>query len=214
VQRTLQALTTLVERELAQYAGASVQLYAEPIIQQRIQQAFDYIFTLTYWPQFRVRELKLLNAATGMVTIPFANIKQWDDVQFVFRQWSDRPIPELPEGFSTQNLIGTQAQWLEPRIDAYLFTVYPLTATDQIEVIGRNRPAALFNPTDVVPFDDWAIVHYAAWTYLVDDASNPGAASKQQALFDTRIKQLKDQSEKGVIYLNPRGAQDIPQRWS
>jgi hypothetical protein len=40
-------LTTLVERELAQYAGASVQLYSEPIIQQRLQQAFDYIFTLS-----------------------------------------------------------------------------------------------------------------------------------------------------------------------
>lgn len=213
MQRTLQQLTTLVERELAQYAGASVQLYSEGIIQQRIQQAFDYIFTMDYWPQFRVREQRTVDGATGKATVPFTSIKQWDDVQYIFRQWSDRPIPELPEGFSTMNLIGTMTQWIEPRTDAYLFTVYPLTATDVLEVVGRNRPATLFIPTDVIPFDDWAIVHYAAWSYLVDDGSNPGAAAKQQGLFDIRIKMLKDNSQKGIIYLNPRSAVDFPQRW-
>jgi hypothetical protein len=213
VQRTLQQLTTLVERQLAQYAGASVQLYSEPIIQQHIQEAFDYIFTLKYWPQFRVRESKILDGVTGKVTVPFANIKQWDDVQYVFREWSDRPLPEIPNGFSTLNLTGTAAEWIEPRSDTYLFTVYPITAVDNIQVVGRNRPANLFIATDVVPFDDWALAHYAAWSYLVNDASNPAAAAKEQGLFDIRMKKLDEQSEKGIVYLNPRSNQ-IPNRWS
>src|SRR4051812_18767582 len=107
----------MVERELTQLAGAGVQLYAEPIIQQHLQQAFDYIFTLKYWPQFRVRENKILDGSTGKVTVPFANIKQWDDVQYVFREWSDRPLAEIPVGFSSLNLVGTQPQWIEPRTD-------------------------------------------------------------------------------------------------
>jgi hypothetical protein len=37
--------------------------------------------------------------------------------------------------------------------------------------------------------------------------------AKQQGLFDIRMKALKDNSQKGIIYLNPRSAVDIPQRW-
>jgi hypothetical protein len=213
VQRTLQQLTTLVERELAQYAGAGVQLYAEPVIQQRIQQAFDYCFELFYWPQFLVREQRTIDGTTGKVTVPFASILQWGDVKFVFRRYSDRPIAELPNGFPTLDLVGSQVQFVQPRSDAYLFTAYPLTSTDAVEVVGRARPANIFAIGDVVPFDDWALVHYAAWSYLVDDGSNSGAASKQQGLFDIRIKMLRDNAEKGIIQLNPRSANDVPQRW-
>jgi hypothetical protein len=213
VYRTLQELTTLVERELAQYPGAGVQLYAEPIIQQFIQQAFDFCFSAEYWPQFRVREVRTLDGLTGQVVVPFVSIKQWDDVQYVLRRYSDRPLPEIPEAFGTIDIVGTQAQFIEARADASLFTVYPLSATDDIEVIGRNRPASLFMPTDIVPFDDWALCHYASWSYLVNDQSNDAATSKEQGLFDARMKVLKEQSEKGIVYLNPRSTVDIPQRW-
>jgi hypothetical protein len=213
VQRTVQQLTTLIERQLAQYAGAGVQLYSEPIIQQLIQEAFDYIFELDFWPQFRVREQRTLNGTTGVATAPFTNIKEWKDVQYVLRRYSDRPLPEIPVSFSTYDLTGTQAQWIEARNDAFLFTVYPLFATDPIEVIGRNAPANIFVLTDTVPFDDWAIVHYVAWSYFVNDASNPAAADKEQGLFDIRIKKLQEDARKGIVYLNPRSAQDIPNRW-
>ena len=82
-------------------------------------------------------------------------------------------------------------RFLEASNDATLFTVYPLTATDDIVVVGRERPAAEFIHTDIVPFDDLALSYYAAWNYMVDDASNAGAAAKFQGLFDSRMAELE-----------------------
>lgn len=212
MQRTLAQLSTLVERQLSQYAGAGVQLYARGIIEQNLQQAFDDIFTMDYWPQFRAREVRDLDGVTGLVTVAFTNIKQYDDIQYVLREFSTRPLPELPVGMQTLNLTGTQPEFIEARNDSFLFTAYPLSATGRVEVIGRNRPAALYTQNDVVPFDDWALVHYAAWSYLTSDGSNPGAAIKEQGLFDMRLKALRQNAEKGIVRINPYDG-NIPTTW-
>jgi hypothetical protein len=108
---------------------------------------------------------------------------------------------------------GSQLQFIEALAGEYLFTGYPTTSTDEVQVIGRVRPTNIFTLNDTVPFDDWAIVHYATWAYLVADESNPAGAAKEQGLFDMRIKMLKDNSEKGIVLLNPN-SNDIPTRWS
>lgn len=214
MQKTLQALITDTERMLYQMAGPSVQLYAQDVIAQKLQQAFDRCFSAKFWPQFVKREVRTLNGATGKTTVPFSFITQWEDVMKggVFRQYSQRPIPTLPMSFNTLDLQGGSVRYIEPSADATLFTAYPLDATDQIVVVGRARPANEFILTDIVPFDHLALEYYAAWEYCVDDASNAGQAAKFQGHFDSRMKQLEEMAFDNRVPLYPtRG--DIPQNW-
>lgn len=212
MQKTLQALITEVQRELYQSAGPSVQVYSQDILAQKLQHAFDTIFQAKHWPQFRTRETRTLNGTTGKTTVPFTLIRQWDDVEKVFRRYSPHPIPELPLSFNTLDFIGSAIRYLEPAADTTLFTAYPLTAIDQIVVVGRARPTAEYGLAGTVPFDHLALVYYATWEYLVDDASNPAAAAKYQGLFDSRIKTLWDDAQEHVIALNPHRG-DIPMEW-
>ena len=107
---------------------------------------------------------------------------------------------------------GTAPRFLEPTADSSLFTVYPLGATGDIVVVGRERPLLEFTNNQIVPFDNLALCYFAAWDYLVDDASNAGAAAKMQGLFDSRMKALEDAEFDNVVLLNPRSEQ-IPSQW-
>jgi len=154
-----------------------------------------------------------LDGATGKPLVPFSLIKEWKDVSDVFRKNSQHPIPTMPLSYNLLDLPdGTPARFVEPAGDATLFTIYPLNATDEIVVVGRERPLEEFKLTDVVPFDYMALCYFAAWDYLVDDASNAGAASKMQGLFDSRMKALEDAEFDNVVLLNPRSEQ-IPSQW-
>lgn len=213
MQKTLQALTTDVEKMLYQAAGPAVQIYAQDVIMQKIQQAFDHVFTTKFWPQFMVREVRTLDGATGLVTAPFTSIIESKDIHSIFRKNSDRPIPQLPYSINTLDIpVGTAIKFYAPRTDANLFTAYPLDAVDQLVVIGRSRPANEFIATDIVPFDHLALEYWAAWEYSIDDASNAGMAAKFQGLFDSRMKELEDAEFSHVVMLNPR-SEEIPTRW-
>lgn len=213
MQKTLQALTTAVERKLYQAAGPGVQIYAEDVIMGMLQDAFDHVFTSKFWPQFMVREVRTLNGTSGIPTAPFTSILETKDIHSVFRRNSDIPIPRLPNSINTLDInTGGAIKFYAPRVDTSLITAYPLDATDEIVVIGRARPANPFIATDTVPFDSLALEYWAAWEYCVDDASNAGMAAKFQGLFDSRMKELEDSEFDNVVMLNPRSEQ-IPTRW-
>jgi len=211
--KTLQALTVDTERMLYQAAGVNTQVYAQDIIMQKLQHAFDHCFTAKWWPQFIRREVRTLDGITGKPLVPFSLIKEWKDVSDVFRKNSQHPIPTMPLSYNLLDLPnGTATRFVEPSGDTTLFTAYPLTATDDLVVVGRERPAKEFVHTDVVPFDYMALCYFASWDYLVDDASNAGAAAKMQGLFDARMKALEDAEFDNVVLLNPRSEQ-IPSQW-
>lgn len=205
MQKTMNQLITDTQKLLHQAAGLSVQVYSQDVLMQLIQHAFDHCFTAKYWPSFIRREVRVLNGTTGLVTVPFTLIKEFKDIQSVYRANSSHPIPEMPLSYNTLDLpSGGLMKFIEGRTDSYLFTAYPLDATDQIVVVGRERPANEFILTDVVPFDHLALIYYACWSYLVDDASNAGAAEKYQGLYNTRMKELEDSEFKNIVPLNPR----------
>lgn len=214
MQKTMQNLITATEKRLYQLAGPAVQVYAQDVIMQKLQDAFDHLFTTKFWPQFVVREVKTINGIDGKVTVPFSLITEPKDIHSIFRRSSEHPIPRLPNSINTLDIPETAiAKFWQPRTDNYLFTIYPLDATDQIVVIGRQKPKATdFILTDVVPFDHLALEYWAAWDYCVDDASNAGAAAKFQALFNSRIKELEDAEFDNIVLINPHTSQ-VPTRW-
>jgi len=212
--KTLMQLTVDTERMLYQAAGVNTQVYAQDVIMQKLQHAFDHCFTAKFWPSFVRREARMLDGITGKPVLPFSLIKEWKDVSDVFRANSQHPIPTMPLSYNLLDLVdGTTPRFLEPTADATLFTVYPLGSTGNIVVVGRERPATEFIMTDIVPFDSLALCYFAAWDYLVDDASNAGAAAKMQGLFDSRMKALEDAEFDNVVLLNPRSEQ-IPTQWN
>jgi hypothetical protein len=212
VIKTKQALITDVERELSQSAGPGVQIYAQDIIAGKIEQAWEHCSTAEWWPQFRRRETKVLDGVTGQVTTDFTHLKQWDDIQHVFASSSNRPLPQLPAGYNASGMIGTAARFIEASGDAKLFIVYPLTSLDSVHVVGRTRRTSEHALTDQVNFDHLALVHFAAWSYFIDDQSNPAAAAKHEALFNQRMKTLKNQMSNHAVLLDPRSI-SIPDRW-
>lgn len=215
MQKTLQQLITDVETMLYNAAGPSVQVYSQDVLAQKINQAFDRCFHAKFWPQFLKREVRTLDGVTGKVSAPFTYIKEWGDVQSVFRPNDTRPIPTMPESFNILGLPATAIpKFLEPADDATLFTVYPLTASQQIVAVGRAMPlnTGNFALTSTVPFDYLALEYMAAWEYAVDDASNGAMAAKFQTLFDSRMKQLEDDAFDNIVMLSPR-SDTIPLVW-
>lgn len=214
MQKTMTQLVTDTQKLLHQASGLSVQVYSQDALMQLIQHAFDHCFTTEFWPSFLRREVKTLNGIDGKVTVPFTLIKEFKDIKSVFRKNSHHPIPEMPQSFNLLDLPSSGVvKFIEGRTDNYLFTAYPLNAKDQIVVVGRERPASEYILTDTVPFDHLALIYFAAWSYLVDDASNAGAAMKYQGLFNTRMKELQDSEFKGIVPLNPHRAH-IPSTWN
>lgn len=215
MQKTLEALITETQQKLYQAAGPAVQVYSEDLLAQKLNEAFDRCFSAKFWPQFLKREVRTLDGVTGKTTAPFTYVKEWGDVHSVFRSNSSVPIPTMPESYNLLGLpTGTAPRFIEPSDDTTLFTIYPLTSTGQIVVVGRNRPANAgnFAATETVPFDYLALEYLAAWEYATDEASNAAMAVKFQSLFNNRMKQLEDDAFDNVVMLNPR-ADVIPTQW-
>jgi hypothetical protein len=208
--KTLQALLTDVQHALYQSAGPGVQIYSQDTIIRHINEGFKHCYRAEWWPQFLRRERRVLDETTGKITATLTHITQWDDIRHVFREGSPRPLMQLPPSLSTFNITGTVPKYIEAS-DTGLFTIYPLEAEGSIEVVGRKSYSD-FILTDTVPFDDLALVHYAAWAYFADDGANPASAAKHQGLFESRMKKLRDDSFSHAIPLNP-DAGDIPDRW-
>lgn len=211
--KTMQALIIDVERAIYQSAGSAVQLYSQDILMQQVQDAFDHIFIMEWWPQFRIRELRTLDGTTGAPTVPLTYITQYDDIKAIFVQNDPRALPVLTMNSSVlaPNFnIGDRARYMEGNV-ATVFKLWPETATGQVSVVGRARPAA-FAIDQTVPFDSTLLKHYAAWAYFTDDDSNPTAAAKHQGLFETRLETIRIDSRNGNVELDPE-TRRIPNRW-
>lgn len=215
MQKTLLDLITDVETMLYNAAGPSVQVYSQGVFAQKFNQAFDRVFHAKFWPQFLKRETRTLDGVSGQVTAPFTLIKEWGDVNAVFRENSARPLQTMPESFNLLSLnTGGAPKFLEPSSDSTLFTVYPLNAAGRISVVGRAMPTntGAFALDDTIPFDYLSLEYIVAWEYATDDASNAAMASKFQTLFDSRMKQLEDDAFDNVVLLSP-GSDSIPLTW-
>lgn len=210
--KTMQQIITKVERAIYQSAGSAVQIYSQDILLDHVQQAFSHVFDLHWWPRFMVRELLTLDGVTGQTTVAPTYISDYKDLRYVYSGTYSTPLRVLPSTFNTQQLsAGTLARYISATPDAKLFKVFPITATDELLLVGRNRPAD-FAIDSEVPFDDLLMIHFAAWSYFTDDGSNPGSADKHQGLFESRLKQIEASEYNHPIELDMT-SHYIPDRW-
>jgi hypothetical protein len=213
--KTMQALITDVERALYQSAGAQVQIYSQDIIQQQLQHAFNHLFDLHWWPRFITRLVLTLDGTTGQTTTLPTGITDYRDIRYVFAGNYTRPLAKLSLDANPASVnlgSGGFPRFIEGTNDTKLFRVYPITATGTVTVVGRARPAD-YDIDQLVTMDPTLLVHFAAWSYFTDDASNPAAAERHQGLFENRLKHVEDTEFNEPIQLNTRD-RDIPSRWT
>jgi hypothetical protein len=209
-------LTQLVNRtaaRLSMVSGTAVQVYADDALAEMIQHKFDVLFDERFWPQFSTWATWTLDGTLGIVTTDLTDlVKRFDDIQVIFGDASNIPIPKLAE--TTTNpftLSGTsprQFSALGPTASnktSRVFQMWPKAATGNIIVRYRTKPAT-FEPEDEIDFDGQALILGAVFDYLEDDGTNPAATDKFQALFEARVAQLKSMKSAGAFALDPQSS--------
>lgn len=211
--KTLSQLITNVQRSLYQVAGISVQVYSQDNIAAMIQRAFDFVFDDYDWKRFYTFEQYTLDEVTGRATIPINTVfKEFDDISKVFPFDSDLPLSKLSSERNPAKYVGTSPiQYCADPIN--VIRVVPITAVGDIIVTGQMRPNA-FILTDIVPFNSDAIEMFACWQYSADDGANPTMTDKFQGLFETKLKQLKDNQDIEPISLSMGRNTYVPTSWT
>jgi hypothetical protein len=202
---TLSQLIVKVQNRLSMVAGTGVQIYAEDVIADMIQHKFDVLFDEAWWPQFTTFQTFTLDGTNGQVTTDVTNlIKRFDDIRIIYRAGGNTPITKLsPTSTNPFELAGTTPIHYDSdtAVDK-VFHVWPKTSTGNIVVQYRTKPAD-FTSEDTINFDDQALVLGSVYDFAEDDGTNPNATQKFQNLFETRVKQLKNNLNSAPISLDP-----------
>lgn len=211
---TVNALVTKIERELSMVPGLNVQVYAKDNLAQRVQAIFDITFSEKNWKRFNRREQHTLDGVTGSIVDTFTQIPDFDNIVRIFPADRSVALAKLPLEFNPNLEAGGLPRYYEFNgTIGKLITVHPVSALGDIVVMGQYRPPD-FLQTDVVPFDQWAIIYGAAWMYAVDDGANPAAIAKFQGLYEKRIKQLYSNQTDDPIRLTGNRSGEYPTTWS
>jgi hypothetical protein len=207
---TLAEIVTRVEDRISMVAGTGVQTYAEDRIAEMVQHKFDTLFDEVFWPHLSVWSQWTLDETLGVVTADLTDlIDRFDDIQAIFPENSNSALTKLAS--TTTNpfqLSGTTPihfDALGPDVSnvvTKVFHIWPKAATGDVIVRYRVRPAPYVS-VDEVNFDDQALILGAAYDYLEDDGTNPGATQKMQGLYEARVRQLKNNYNDAPIALDP-----------
>ena len=190
---------------MSMVSGSGVQIYAEDVIGDMIQHKFDVLFDEAWWPQFTNWGTLTLDGTNGQSTTDLTSlIKRFDDIRVLFPENSNTPMTVLSA--STTNpfeLSGTTPIHYErDSLASKVFHVWPKASTGKVIIHYRTKPDD-FTESDTVDFDNQAIILGAVYDYLEDDGTNPNATQKFQALFESRVKQLKNNLSAAPISLDP-----------
>lgn len=187
--------------ELAQVPGLNTQVYAAPRIRQFIQSASIMITDDHWWPQLRkyfynVATDPLTGKLVADLTADLANheIISYQDIEAVFPTGSNKQLRAMPSNQNPALLVNntTNAFYIMPdmTIEKRPFKVIPVSATDTLTVIARQRPIIPSGDDDYTYLDRLMLTYAAAYMYAEDDGTNPGAIAKLKGLFETRRDQV------------------------
>lgn len=201
---------TLINRTIARLSmvsGTSVQTYAEDRIAEMLQHKFDVLFMEYWWPQFMVWKTSALDGTLGVVTDDLTTeLKDFLDLRVIYIENTNTPLTVLPSTVNPYTLSGTTPIHFEAStIVAKVFHVWPLASTGNIIYAFRSKPDD-FVSTDSVNFDAQTLILGTCFDYLEDDGMNPNASQKFQALFESRVKQLKKTVNAQPMSLDPLSA--------
>jgi len=212
---TLSELITDTQERLSLVTGSGVQTYSEDRIAAMIQHKFDVLFSDVFWPQHLKWRTSTLDGTLGVVTDSDLadELVDFNDIQSIYVSGSNTPLTQLAGTVNPLILSGTTpihytALTRDDDNAAKVFFIYPKTSTGNIDWSYRHHPKAgtddrKFISTDEVPFDQHALVLGSSFDYLEDDGTNPNATQKFQAMFESRITQLKNILTNAPISLDP-----------
>lgn len=216
--KTVSALITEIQLELRQMAGPAVQIYGQPVLMAKINDAFIEFFDdkEINWKRFLDYTTYTLDGTTGQATVAVnTSYAEFGDILSVFPAESDIPLPTWNKRRNPALVSSGYPTFVAPSGDATkVFKVLPVTATGDVVVLGKKRPATwpFDDLEDIVPFDYLAIKHYIVWQELLTDGDNPSATQKAQALFTNRYNTLIDNERRHGVAKNGDNAQ-VPNRW-
>lgn len=213
---------------IRQVAGTSVQVYSQPVVEDFVNQAFQFVLSKDWWPQYMRWAQFTLNGTTGVSTTSLkaaaAEIITFEDIRIVHSdtmQW--KPIPRLRSDINPFKLTGTAALYVEalPASHADVATkiaqFWPKTATDALVMHHRFRPKETFIDTDKIYLDELMLTYAAVYMYLKDDGSVPDMVDEYKNLFDIRYRDIvKASGNMGVEMRNIDsypGTAGIPLEW-
>ncbi len=203
-------------RRLSMVNGEGVQLYAEDLIGDMLQHKFNIIFNRQFWPQFKHAATYTLDGTLGVVTADLtAILKDYEDIQFIFREGAKQPLITAPDRMNTDLLTGDTPKLFEANSSAAkVFNILPKEATGNILLKCRTKPADFSTASETaIPFDNDVLILGACFDYLEDDGSNPGATEKFRILFEDRLRQLEGMHNNKRIPLDPTSVGNIPNTW-
>lgn len=186
--------------QLSMVGTYATQKYATPRIQQHVQDACIMLMDEAWWPHLTKYFRGSLDGITGTLTADltvagYANhsVQRYQDIQFVMIDGTEQRLLRLPTNINPFNLTGGNAMFIDASgaNSARPFTVWPLTATDDLVIRAKLYPTIPISDNDVVYLDSLCVTYAAAYFYAQDDGTNPGAIDKFEKLLEKRLTQAK-----------------------
>ena len=214
---TFGELIAQVQVRLGEVQGTAADLYSEEILGAYVQDAFDFVFDKLWVPEYMVYLERTLDGSTGVITADIADttqdeyIARFKDIRSVMPDGSDKNLALLPTRINPFRLVGTYPRYISPRAGNRLFKIWPVEATGDLHIIGRQRPEE-FGLDDEIYIDRLLLVWGACWLASESDSTAPGHSEMFKNLFDARFSDEKANFSNLPLELASHST-NIPTQW-
>lgn len=205
---------------IRQVSGSSVQTYSQPLVEDFVNQAFDFVMLKDWWGAYTRWSQVSLDGVTGVITTDLAatdEVITWKDIKMILPATNyKKKLPKLRSGLNPFLLTGTTALYAEPLPASHaqfakrVIQIWPKTAVDDLAIRYRFRPKATFSSTDEIHLDELMLAYAATYLYLKDDGSVPDMTDDYKNLFDIRYRDLI-KAEQGNIEGEIPGVDGYPE---
>lgn len=215
---TVEQILTRVEKRISMAAGMDVQTHAEDQLLEMLRHKYTVLFDDIWWYDYLTLETFTLDGSTGLITGSVANkIRRFNDIHSVFLGGNSRPLPLLNIGSNPTLYIGeSMAPYTTDATK--MFKVYPIDRDDEVHVWYRTRlddddwDIAEAGTTNI-NMDDELLILGTVYDFLIDDGSNPDAATKYEQQYGARFQQLVNMSmQQGFSKFSQSNG--IPTQWN
>ncbi len=200
---------------LRQVPGTGVQLYAEDIINQSVQDAFDIAFSKHFFDEYTEWFNSAVVGGLPTDTTFITDVVDIADIDKVYRAEDNHPLTKFPTTNNNRNKYnrdraGTTARHYDSNPNSHTATssasvikIQPITATDDIDIRARKHPGTI-GPEDIIRIDHLYMRYLAVWMYLSDDGDNPDAMDKYEILAEDRFNVITSNEDDDVIDMDNR----------
>jgi hypothetical protein len=191
---TRRELINSVLANIGLVSGVGVQLFTEPQIEDRINDAYTTLSEKYFWRHLMANTVHELDGETGTITDSVTSIRTIDDIEWV-REYPYTKTDTLPfmhgEPWDNQYLRAYDTlSWDNAQYNDKLIVVYPLEATNKIMIRARRYTGPFNLDTSIIPLDEIMLKHFITYQLLNAEGINPAAEQAQFALFEQRYIDL------------------------